>query len=75
LDRAAELADVRVPTHVIEAPEDPINPPPHAAHLAATLGGARLTTIPGMGHALCSPVIGSLAETILSFTRSVDRAS
>ena len=29
LDREAELADVAVPTLVVEAPEDPIKPPPH----------------------------------------------
>jgi hypothetical protein len=40
----------------MEAPEDSINPPPHAAHLATTLGAARLTTITGMGHALISGV-------------------
>jgi hypothetical protein len=67
LDRGAELAHVQVPTLVIEAPEDPINPPPHAAHLAVALGGARLTTIAGMGHALSSAVIPPLAETILDF--------
>lgn len=73
LDRAAELAHVQVPTQVIEAPEDPINPPPHAAYLAATLGAVRLTTIAGMGHALSSAVIQHLAETILDFTGEVDK--
>jgi pimeloyl-ACP methyl ester carboxylesterase len=53
LDRdPAALAAVTVPTLVVEAPEDPVNPPPHARHLADTIGGARLVTIPGMGHAL-----------------------
>jgi pimeloyl-ACP methyl ester carboxylesterase len=72
LDRAAELAHVPVPTQVIEAPEDPINPPPHAAHLAATLGTTRLTTIAGMGHALHSAIIPHLVKTILDFTSDVD---
>lgn len=53
---------------VIEAPEDPINPPPHAAHLTATLHTARLTTIAGMGHSLNSTIIPQLVETILTFT-------
>ncbi len=73
LDRAAELAHVQVPTLVIEAPEDPINPPPHAAHLAATIGAARLTTIGGMGHALNGAIIPHLAETVLGFAGEVDR--
>jgi len=74
LDRAAELPHVQVPTQVIEAPEDPINPPPHAAHLAATLRAARLTTLAGMGHALNSVIIPPLAGAILDFTAEVDKS-
>jgi pimeloyl-ACP methyl ester carboxylesterase len=73
LDRGAELAVVRVPTLVAEAPEDPINPPPHAAHLAAAIGSARLVTIPGMGHALPAAVVAPLADAIAAHTASVDR--
>jgi pimeloyl-ACP methyl ester carboxylesterase len=72
LDRGAELAAVTVPTLVIEAPEDPINPPPHAAHLAAVIGGARLITLPGMGHALSSAVLPPLAAAIGAHLDAVD---
>ncbi len=72
LDRGAELPRVTVPTLVIEAPADPINPPPHATHLAAVIGSARLVTIPGMGHALSRPVIEPLGAAILAHTTSVD---
>jgi pimeloyl-ACP methyl ester carboxylesterase len=72
LERGDELADVQVPTLVIEAPADPINPPPHAPHLAAAIGGARLVTIPKMGHALHPVVIEPLAREILAHTASVD---
>lgn len=72
LERGAELGRVEVPTLVIEAPADPINPPPHAAHLTATIGGATMVTIPGMGHALIPAVIDPLAEAILAHTASVD---
>jgi pimeloyl-ACP methyl ester carboxylesterase len=75
LDRAEELAAVRVPTLVIEAPEDPINPPPHAQHLADLIGSARLVTIPGMGHALGTPVLRLLADAILAHTRAADMSS
>jgi hypothetical protein len=44
------------------------------AHLAATLGATRLSTIAGMGHALSNAVIQQLAETILDFTGEVDKA-
>ncbi|MGK5113329.1 alpha/beta fold hydrolase [Geodermatophilus sp. CPCC 205506] len=72
LDRGAELAAVRVPTLVIEAPEDPVNPPPHAAHLAAVIGSARLVTVPGLGHALPAAVVPMLAEAIAGHTAAVD---
>jgi pimeloyl-ACP methyl ester carboxylesterase len=74
LDRGAELAGVTVPTLVIEAPEDPINPPPHSAHLADAIGNAQLVTIPGMGHALSRPVLPLLAAAILAHTARVDMA-
>ncbi|HEY8524594.1 MAG TPA: alpha/beta hydrolase [Acidimicrobiales bacterium] len=71
LDRGAELAGVTVPTLVIEATGDPINPPPHAAHLARSIGGAELVTIPGMGHALPSSVVEPLAAAIIAHTARV----
>jgi pimeloyl-ACP methyl ester carboxylesterase len=72
LGRGAELAAVRVPTLVVEAPEDPVNPPPHAAHLAAVIGTARLVTVPGMGHALPAAVVPPLVDAILAHTSAVD---
>ncbi|HEU4840652.1 MAG TPA: alpha/beta fold hydrolase, partial [Ilumatobacteraceae bacterium] len=75
LERGAELHDARVPTLVIEAPADPINPPPHATHLAATIGSSRLVTIPRMGHALHPAILGPLAAAILAHTRAVDHGA
>jgi pimeloyl-ACP methyl ester carboxylesterase len=72
LDRGPELAANRVPTLVVEAPEDPINPPPHAANLVATIGAASLVTVPGMGHALPAVVLGPLAAAIEAHTAAVD---
>jgi pimeloyl-ACP methyl ester carboxylesterase len=72
LDRGAELAAVRVPTLVVEAPEDPVDPPPHAAHLAAVIGSARLVTVPGMGHALPAAVVGPLTGLIAEHTAAAD---
>ncbi len=68
LDRGAEPAGVRVPTLVVEAPADPVNPPPHAAHLAAAIGGARLVTVPGTGHALPPVVHRPLAAAVTAHT-------
>lgn len=72
LDRGAELATVDVPTLVIEAPADPVNPPPAAQRIAAAIPAARLMTVPGMGHALGGPVIAPVAEAILAHTGRVD---
>lgn len=74
LDRGRELAGVTVPFLVVEAPEDPINPPPHAANLAGALGGARLVTVPGMGHALPEQVIPRLGMVLEDFFAEVDPA-
>lgn len=75
LGRGGELAGSTVPTLVVEAPADPINPPPHAAHLAASIGSSRLVTIPGMGHALHPVVLDPLADAILAHTAEVDATS
>ncbi|MFE7129679.1 alpha/beta fold hydrolase [Streptomyces sp. NPDC057638] len=68
LDRTEGLAAATVPTLVISAPAEPVFPPPHPQHLAQVIRGARLTEIPGMGHALPPQVHTPLAEAILAHT-------
>jgi pimeloyl-ACP methyl ester carboxylesterase len=70
LDRGAELATSAVPALVVEAPTDPVHPPPHAAHLAAAVGpgGARLVRVAGMGHAISRAVGPALAAAVLAHT-------
>jgi pimeloyl-ACP methyl ester carboxylesterase len=72
LERGSELTANRVPTLVIEAPEDPVNPPPHAANLAAVIGSSRLVRVPGMGHALPGAILGPLGDAIEEHTATVD---
>lgn len=72
LDRVAELASVTTPTLVVDAPQDPINPPPHAEHLSASIGGSHRIVVHGMGHALSTPVLDPLADAILSHTAAAD---
>jgi len=72
LERGPQLAASDVPTLVVEAPADPINPPPHGAHLQATIGNASLVTVAGMGHALHPLVLEPLATAILRHTTAVD---
>jgi pimeloyl-ACP methyl ester carboxylesterase len=69
LDRGADLAAVTVPTLVIGGTADPVKPPPHAAHLAGLIPGARLVTIPDMGHALSRSVVESVSAAILAHTQ------
>jgi pimeloyl-ACP methyl ester carboxylesterase len=59
---------------VIDAPLDPVFPPAHAHRLAEVIPGARLLTVPGMGHALPSAVLEPLALAILTHTAQVDEA-
>lgn len=68
LSRGAELANVKAPTLVIQAPNDPAAPPPHGRHLASLIPDARVVEIPGMGHALPSAVHKPLAALILAHT-------
>ncbi len=72
LARGAELARVHTPTLVIEAPLDPVYPPPHAHHLAELIPNARLVTVPRMGHALPSAVLEPLTAAILAHTAQAD---
>ncbi|MCC3771239.1 alpha/beta fold hydrolase [Streptomyces sp. UNOC14_S4] len=66
--RTEGLARNAVPTLVVEAPAEPVFPPPHARHLAQVVGAARLVTMPGMGHALPRECLGPLADAILAHT-------
>ncbi|GGK22604.1 hydrolase [Pilimelia terevasa] len=72
LARGAALSASTTPTLVVEAPADPINPPPAAARITAAIPGAQQVTIAGMGHAIGSPVLAPLAEAILTHTAQVD---
>lgn len=68
-----DLSANALPVLVIEAPEDPVNPPPHAAHLASTIAGAELVRVEGLGHALAPALVPELAATILQHTRAAGR--
>jgi pimeloyl-ACP methyl ester carboxylesterase len=68
LDRGRELTRVTQPTLVIDAPVDPVFPPPHAAHLTAVIPTARRVTIPALGHALPAALLPDLADAIIAHT-------
>jgi pimeloyl-ACP methyl ester carboxylesterase len=75
LARGRELAGVTTPTLVIDAPLDPVFPPPHAEHLARTIPTARRVTIPRMAHALPAAILPNLADAILAHTTAAEHAT
>lgn len=73
--RGAELGRITTPTLVIQAPLDPLNPPPHAQHIADLIPNAQFVEIPGMGHALPSAVHAPVAAEILKHTAKSVRSN
>ncbi|MEO9323917.1 alpha/beta hydrolase [Nocardioides sp. C4-1] len=66
LDR--DLGAIETPVLVVEAPADPVAPPPTATRAAARIPGARLEVVPGLGHALPDAVLDQLAAAVLAHT-------
>lgn len=65
-DRSAQLASIAAPTLVIHGAADPLVPPACGQDIAASISGARLELIEGMGHDLP----GQLVERILALIDS-----
>jgi pimeloyl-ACP methyl ester carboxylesterase len=64
--RAQELAQVRVPTLVLHGADDPLVPLACGQDTAQRIPGARLVTVPGMGHDLAPGVVERLLPPLLS---------
>jgi pimeloyl-ACP methyl ester carboxylesterase len=69
VNRADELAAVRVPTLVLHGEDDPLVPLACGADTARRIPGARLVTVPGMGHDLPTGVVERLLPPLLSHLR------
>ncbi|GLY91984.1 alpha/beta fold hydrolase [Actinoallomurus iriomotensis] len=68
-DRRVPLSSITAPTLVLHGTEDPLRPLPHGEALAAQVPGARLRTVPGMGHAFFSPGLPRrIGELVLEHT-------
>ena len=68
-DRRVPLSSITAPTLVVHGTDDPLRPLPHGEALAAQIPGARLRTVPGMGHGFFSPGLPRhIAELILEHT-------
>lgn len=69
-DRRARLAGVRAPTLVIHGEGDPLVPVEGGRDTAAHIPGARLKTIPGMGHDLPLALVDEIADAIAGHARN-----
>ncbi|AQZ60613.1 alpha/beta hydrolase [[Actinomadura] parvosata subsp. kistnae] len=68
-DRLVPLSSIKAPTLVVHGTEDPLRPLPHGEAVAGQIPGARLETIPGMGHSFLSPGLPRrIADLILRHT-------
>ena len=63
-DRRAKLKTIRVPTVVVHGDEDPLVPVEAARDVAATIPGAELRLIPGMGHDIPPALVTAVADAI-----------
>lgn len=73
-DRTSALRQVRVPTLVVHGTADPLVSPSGGRALAAAIPGARLVSVPGMGHDLPPQLWPLLVAEIGAVVTSGERA-
>ncbi|KTE37911.1 MULTISPECIES: alpha/beta fold hydrolase [unclassified Sphingopyxis] len=74
-DRRAMLATIKAPTLVIHGEADPLVPLAGGKDTAASIPGARLMTIPGMGHDLPLALVDTLADAVAGHARELAAAA
>ncbi|WP_422062143.1 alpha/beta fold hydrolase [Sphingopyxis sp.] len=70
-DRRSMLKSIAAPTLVIHGEADPLVPIAGGRDTAENIPGARLLTIPGMGHDLPLALVDTLADAIAEHARGV----
>jgi pimeloyl-ACP methyl ester carboxylesterase len=73
-DRTFELRSIRAPTLVIHGEADRLVAPSGGRATARAIPGARLLTIPGMGHDLPRPLWPQIIDAIAEHAHAADRA-
>ena len=68
-DRRPELARINVPVMVIHGDADPLVKISSGEELAATIPNAQLCVVEGMGHALSTKFIQTVADCVLQITK------
>lgn len=74
-DRRAMLKTIAAPTLVIHGEADPLVPLAGGKDTAASIPGARLMTIPGMGHDLPLALVDTLADAVVGHARELAAAA
>lgn len=69
-DRRERLQSVKAPTLVIHGEDDPLVPLAGGQDTAAHIRGAKLKTIPGMGHDLPLELVDEIADAIAEHAKS-----
>jgi pimeloyl-ACP methyl ester carboxylesterase len=72
-DRTSELRTIRAPTLVVHGDRDLMVHPSGGRATTAAIPGARLVTVPGMGHDLPAGALPKLAELIADHAHSAGR--
>lgn len=70
-DRRAMLKTITAPTLVVHGEADPLVPLAAGKDTAANIPGARLMTIPGMGHDLPLALVDTLADAVAAHARDL----
>jgi len=68
-DRRAAIATIKAPTMVIHGADDPLVPVEAGRDTAATIPGARITEVPGMGHNLPEALIPTILDAFEGVAR------
>ena len=74
-DRRPRLAGVTAPTLVIHGADDPLVPVEGGRDTAASIPGATLVEVPGMGHDLPAALIGRITDLIAEHARKAAAAT
>lgn len=72
VDRAQQLARIKLPTLVVHGKADPLLPLAHGENTARRIAGAKLVVVEGMGHDLAPGVVQQLLAAWLPHLKSHD---
>lgn len=71
-DRSEQVKTISVPTLVQHGANDTLLPPPHGAHTAELISGAKYVVYEGMGHDMPEDVVPSIVADIVAHVQGAD---